>query len=188
MIETLRQAFPEADFTRHPCIISDHHLRFELGGDYPNRSELRVEQAVQRASCLFGELFAPSSELTILIDDYDDSGQEILSSLPRGVISTVIRDYPAQYETIVCDGCKTPPVRRIFTCSPAWVDHRTLFRYVANTEQGRTPRINQRIYFFDVLRGIGFFMYDDRGCLIFFADRKSYREHRHWRVEWQVND
>lgn len=63
-----------------------------------------------------------------------------------------------------------------------------IIRGIANYDMGFTPSIVDRIYFINTDAGVVFYMYDDRGCLL-FSDRKDvleplYTKFNNWLVDY----
>ena len=64
------------------------------------------------------------------------------------------------------------------------IDVHGLMRAIGNNEQGRSPHINQKVYFADTETATAFHMYDDRGCFVWMMDFKEIRHVR--RSRWIV--
>ena len=50
------------------------------------------------------------------------------------------------------------------------IKYHEIFKGIANTEMGFSPTIHQIVYFFQPATRKWFWMYDDRGCLMFSDD------------------
>ena len=79
--------FPTASISEPFAFGGDFELRFELGGDLPNGSRERIEQATNRACTIFNEFFAnKNAEIWILAYEdlnpyFDKTLNQYLSSL-----------------------------------------------------------------------------------------------------------
>ena len=76
--------------------------------------------------------------------------------------------------------------RHILRCLPTAVDHAPMIRGIAAREQGILPRINQRVYCLDMQENAAFYMYDDRGCLIYSGDENLRKALQAKRPDWIV--
>jgi hypothetical protein len=165
-------------------------LRFELGGRHPNGSEERITQASERATAIFNEVFAPDEKLTLIIKNWALTGQELFCRTPGHLTSLIACPLTDGVTQIItqqhCDGEKYFYKQTLLAASVRDLNYRSMFRGIAHLEQGRKPSISESIYFVSVDRAVVFYMYDDRGCLV-FADqpeklRSLYQGRRGWLV------
>ena len=56
------------------------------------------------------------------------------------------------------------------------IDHRAIFRAIANTEMGINPSLGEVVHLYGRSSGLCFYMYDDRGCILAGAPEK----HEEW--------
>jgi hypothetical protein len=79
--------------------------------------------------------------------------------------------------------------RNIYFGNRSSFDYKSIFNGIANTEMGFDPTIHQLVYFFQPNTQRWFWMYDDRGCLIFSNEPTdllyNYRKFESWIVEVQ---
>jgi hypothetical protein len=184
----IQRVFPEARLDSYRIDFSRFQLRFELGDDKSYGSLERVGQSVDRAVKLF-EACNDSSDEVVLIHNEYLSG-EIFPSRPEGYILTLIQSDGA------CRAERTVPASEddgeftqfAYQSNLARLAYSAIFRGIANVEQGRSPSIGGRVYLVNTTRNITFYMYDDRGCLI-FADRPEKLKRLYIeRNSWLVND
>ncbi len=68
------------------------------------------------------------------------------------------------------------------------VPYKEILVGIANYEQGKEPSIGQKVYFIDIKKKIMFYMYDDRGCIIFAKEKESlqnlYTKYNGWLVDY----
>ena len=72
------------------------------------------------------------------------------------------------------------------------IPYSEIFNGIANTEMGFEPKIHQLVYFFQPSSKKWFWMYDDRGCLMFSDDVSDLKENLNkfdgWIVEAQRSE
>jgi hypothetical protein len=188
----LARTFPGANLDSHPIDFGPVYLRFELGAPHPNGSDERIAQATERATVIFSELFTPDEQLTLIIKNWAWAGhQELFPSTSGHLASLIGRPLTDGVAQIITerqwDGAESSYEQILLPASVRDLDYRSIFRGIAHLEQGRDPRIGESIYFVSVGRAVVFYMYDDRGCLV-FADRPEklrplYLNRRGWLVE-----
>ena len=150
------------------------YLRFELGDPFDNGTKKRVKQATKRASELFENHFEKNSELYIIIYDFID---DAFARTPNHI-----------YELLKSENIKTEQFQE--NLATRYFDHednielikgklticrgeineikyQEIFYGIANAEMGFTHTIHQLVYFFQPKTKKWFWMYDDRGCLMF---------------------
>ncbi|MBF9239935.1 DUF3885 domain-containing protein [Hymenobacter sp. BT683] len=178
------------------------HIRFDLGGELPNATVARVEQASQRALTLFRETFENvSDEIWVLIYEYqgDSLFNETPNYLAEQFPKLLFATFYNQLE-VIDNGCsytdesgaeiKSEIEARIIIgkVKVSEIQINNILTALANAEMGFEPAITQRIYFINPQTDRIFRMYDDRGCLIDSnsADsiRKLYIERSAWIVDY----
>lgn len=149
------------------------HIRFELGGgQYKNGTIERVNQATERAITLFTDTFQDnSSEIFVLIYEYQ--GENIFQAsndyLHKQFPADRFIKFYNQLESVDTGSFTTDEngnyvsekaeVRIIIGKLPLkYINARNILQGIANTEQGFTPGIDQRIFFFDPLTDKAFYM------------------------------
>jgi len=151
-----------------------YHLRFELGDPFENGTKKRVKQATKRASELFENHFEKDSELYIIIYDFID---EMFARTPNYIYELLKSKNieTEQFEENLATRYfnNEDNIERIkgkLTICRAEINgikYQEIFNGIANTEMGFTPTIHQLVYFFQPKTKKWFWMYDDRGCLMF---------------------
>jgi hypothetical protein len=139
--------------------LSNHFSQVsELGNDLENETIERVNEATKRAEENFQNLFKnEESEVFALIYEFPEPNcfgapNEYLHSQFYNVLDKQIISLESGkifiYKTKLKD-----------------INWKNILRAIANTEMGFEPAIDQKVYFFDIEKNVGFYMYDDRGCL-----------------------
>ncbi|RBA28102.1 DUF3885 domain-containing protein [Flavobacterium tibetense] len=197
-LEYLNSAIDLTDFNTIERGLK-YHLRFELGDPYENGTKKRVNQATKRAAELFENHISENSEIYLIIYDFVD---EMFARTPNHI-----------YELLKSENIKTEQFEE--NLATRYFDHEDniervkgklticraerneikyseIFNGIANTEMGFSPTIHQLIYFFQPKTKKWFWMYDDRGCLM-FSDRTSdlkenLEKFDSWIVENQRNE
>ncbi len=180
--------FPCAQLATHPIDFGDIHLRFELGGGHANGTDERIRQATDRAVDLFLARNDVDDDLVLIIKDWDSSGKEILPTEPPLYLDSMLASFDrglAVTEIAAVDdgSCK----QMLFSTSLENIDYRNILRGIAHLEQGREPRINASIYFVNRTRNLVFYMYDDRGCMVYAASRATIQSLYDERNDWLVD-
>ncbi|MTI41967.1 DUF3885 domain-containing protein [Fulvivirga lutimaris] len=170
------------------------HLRFELGDPFDNETPERVEQATNRATELF-ENHIEDSELYILTYDF---GDDMFARTPAYIYELLNKSELKKeefQESLATRYFVGEEVERengqlnIYHGSRSSFDYKSIFNGIANTEMGFVPTIHQLVYFFQPNTNRWFWMYDDRGCLMFSNEPtdllNNYRKFDGWIVEVQ---
>tara|TARA_Y100001972_G_scaffold129187_1_gene195036 strand:+ start:8171 stop:8803 length:633 start_codon:yes stop_codon:yes gene_type:complete len=170
------------------------HLRFELGDPFENGTPERVEQATNRATELF-ENHIEDSELYILTYDF---GDDMLARTPSYLYELLNKselkkeEYQESLATRYFVGEEVERENgqlNIYYGNRKSFDFKSIFNGIANTEMGFDPTIHQMVYFFQPNTKRWFWMYDDRGCLMFSNEPtdllNNYRKFDSWIVEVQ---
>src|SRR5262249_39697201 len=156
----------------------------------------RVAQATERATVIFSEVFTPDEQLTLIIKNWAWSGQELFGSTPGHLASLIRCPLSDGFAEVITkrqwDGAEIPYEQMTRPASVQDLDYRSICQGIAYLEQGREPRISESIYFVSVGRAMVFYMYDDRGCLV-FANRPEklhslYLSRRDWLVDPDCRD
>ena len=188
---SLSEMFPTADIDAGRPEFGSIHLRFELGDEYPNGSEERISQATDRAVSLFVDCNAENDSLIVIANDFsnDETNNRYLKSLLDGMTTDgQIRsvDYTEEDENCVE---QTFSFRQLLlrTCRSK-VNYHAILRGVTHREQGREPVILEDVYFYNETRNLVFYMYDDRGCLIWSNRPETlellYSKYNNWLVDY----
>jgi hypothetical protein len=197
------RVYPRSQIDTEYSLGGHVHIRFELGGgQHKNGTIERVNQATERAITLFTDTFQdPSSEIFVLIYEYE--GENIFQASNDYLHNQFPADRFIKFYNhleFVDIGFSTTDengnyvsekaeVRIIIGKLPVkYINARNILEGIANTEQGFTPGIDQRIFFFDPITDKAFHMYDDRGGFVWsnHADkiRDIYIKRNNWIVDY----
>ncbi|MCD8406236.1 DUF3885 domain-containing protein [Tenacibaculum dicentrarchi] len=172
------------------------YLRFELGEPFENGTKERVNQATKRASELFENHFEKNLELYTIIYDF---GDDIFAETPNHIYELLKSEkiQTQQFEESLAtryfdDEDNIERVKgKLTICKMEkdGVNYQEIFNGIANTEMGFSPTIHQLVYFFQPETKKWFWMYDDRGCLMFSNETKdlksNFSKFDKWIVESQ---
>lgn len=152
----------------YPIYPNKIHLRFELGGNYKNGSKKRINQAFDRVSFLFNEIFPDlNEEIWVLINEYRET-KLIISS--QKYLYTLF-DKSVKFKSKLSEtGDPDEKIKFIQRFSKLFiknVDYEKILKGIINSEQGKKPSIGETIIFISPNRKLVFFLYDDRGCVIY---------------------
>ena len=156
------------------------YLRFELGEPFENGTKERVNQATKRASELFENHFEKDSELYAVIYDF---GDDMFAETPNHIYELLKSEniQTQQFEENLAtryfnDEDNIERIKGKLTICKAeknGINYQEIFNGIANTEMGFSPTIHQLVYFFQPKTKKWFWMYDDRGCLMFSNETKD---------------
>jgi hypothetical protein len=176
-----------------------YHLRFELGDPFENGTKKRVKQATKRATELFENHIEENSDVYILIYDFND---EMFARTPN-YIHEILNTEPIKYESYneklalryfahETDIEWTSGKLTIYLANKNDIPYSKIFNGIANTEIGFEPTVHQLVYFFQPSSKKWFWMYDDRGCLMFSDEVSDLKENLNkfdsWIVETQRSE
>ena len=130
--------------------------------------------------------------MVVIINDFDVSGREVLPTEPPDYLNSLLPglESDACVQMIDTEGAEDECSYRqlLFRTTVQRVDYHNILRGIAHLEQGRTPRINASVYFVNERNNTVFYMYDDRGCLIYSnrpeSLKKLYFKHNDWLVDF----
>ena len=156
------------------------YLRFELGEPFENGTKERVNQATKRASELFENHFEKDSELYTVIYDF---GDDMFAETPNHIYELLKSEniQTQQFEENLAtryfdDEDNIERIKGKLTICKVeknGINYQEIFNGIANTEMGFSPTIHQLVYFFQPKTKKCFWMYDDRGCLMFSNETKD---------------
>ncbi len=181
---------------------SDIYVRFELGAPYKNGTKKRIKQVNERVNKIFEDTFCGTEILYIYIIDWEDNDIMFGNTTPNHIyellqehnIHEIIqfiedKDFDESGNTI---HIKIPYKVKIVRSIISKIPYKEILSGIANYEQGRTPKIGQRVYFIDINKNILFNMYDDRGCIIFANETEKikhlYLKYNTWLDEYWRKD
>lgn len=174
-------------------------LRFELGDPFENGTKERVNQATKRASELFESHFEKDTELYIIIYDFDD---DMFAETPNHIYQLLKSEniQTQQFEENLSiqyfdDEDNIERIKGKLTICKVeknGINYKEIFNGIANTEMGFLPIIHQLVYFFQPQTKKWFWMYDDRGCLMFSEEKSDLKANLikfdNWIVESQRSE
>lgn len=181
--------YPKSKLNDPQSIGGRIFLRFELGDLLPNGTKERVAQATKRASTLFQDCFQHSDQLWMLIYDYEN---EIwIPSPPYEDYLYQLLDLPMETEAITIGEDELDQYsfhRKVLKIPLKKIPFEKILEAIANLEMGFEPFVSQRIFFIDPKTRHIFYIYDDRGCLIFSTGTQSiehlYLDYNKWLVDF----
>jgi len=156
-----------------------YNFRFELGEPYKNGTKKRVNQSTKRASEIFESYFNSDKDIYILIHDFDDDG---FAHTPNYLYNLLESNNVKLEKSNKMLGTRTYDENEklerykgqlsIALANRNNLKYKEIFKAIANTEMGFEPTIHQILYFLQPSEKKCFYMYDDRGCII-FSQKKS---------------
>lgn len=177
------------------------NIRFELGDGLENGTIERVNQATQRAIQLFNDVFEEvKNPIWVLM--YENEQKDIYSYQKEYLHQQFDKeDFENFYNEIENENSgyldknedgeeveKTSKTRVIIgKISINKININTILRGIANYEMGLEPAIGQSIFFFNPKNNTAFYMYDDRGCLIWSKKANTIKPIYHKRNSWIVD-
>jgi len=166
-------------------IEHDVRIRFGLGGDYKNCRDDRLNQAYERSVTLFEDVFTNSEdELWLFMNEWDtdkhnDYFYKQVDKQNNDFISRTVSQggYSARLHT-----------QKFIKLKLSQVNYKNILRGIANLEQGREPKVAQRIWFINFKKDMVFYMCNDEECLVYSDDPEKIRHIYEKRKEWIVDD
>jgi len=207
-IEYLKDHFDQSDLSCNEFnIFSTFHLRFELGDTLGNGSKERVDQSTYRAKTIFEEFFKLDDDAWLLIvsrrykgdikelfsptDGYLKKQIKKFSSLKMLSRENTIEEFD---EALNEDGVMevtnftTTHIQEVVCQSVGEIAYENIFHGIANLEMGFDPSIGETVYIINKRTNVVFYMYDDRGCLVFANLRETlkpiYKKYNDWLVDY----
>ena len=190
--------FPSGNIVESFTLGGNFELRFELGGDLPNGSKQRIEQATNRACRLFNEFF-PNKNAEIWLLAYEDLNPYFDETLNQYLPALLKSSKLECYEEIELS-CHSGSfeydenghsVPRFYDAklliSKLKIENlpiEAIFSGIASFEMGSSPCLPQEIYFYEVDTDKSFRMYDDRGCYLWANEKNKLESLFHSYFEW----
>lgn len=186
---------------------SDYHLRFDLGEGLKNGTKQRVAQSTQRAVHIFEALFKSDDDVWLVVNHCASDELNPLFGATEGYFEQqiqtdtspqiwhqdeVVLEEPFEMTHENGTSEKVEPVLRfqqyMLQLKRSDIQYENIFRAIAHLEMGFEPAVEQRIYFINPRNDAVFFMYDDRGCLVFSPHKHVllplYQTYNHWLVDF----
>lgn len=79
-------------------------------------------------------------------------------------------------------------IQEVVTQSISNIEIENIFRGIANLEMGFDPSIGERVYIINKRNNVVFYMYDDRGCLVFANLNETLKPIYSKYNDWLVDD
>ncbi len=162
---------------------AQHLLRFELGYPHENSTQERADQATERASAIFEAVFSADAPIDLVIFDYPSrmTGElDLATVLPKGL--------HFEERTLEPSPTRRDAVQQRLTRLPRGsIEHRTLFRTIANSDMGFEPHLAKSLNFYGRSTAQCFYMYDDRGCVVAgapFHQEALVERFGDWVIQW----
>lgn len=185
LLEDLKYLGNDIDLTDFDSINSElkYHLRFELGEPFKNGTKKRVNQSTKRASEIFDSYFNSDEDIYILIHDFED---DVYAHTPNYLYDLLesnnvkLEKFNEMLGTGIYD--ESGKLERyngqlsIALIRKNDLRYKEIFNAIANTEMGFEPTIHQIVYFFQPSEKKWFYMYDDRGCILFSHKKSDFNE------------
>lgn len=190
--------FPSSNIIEYFTLGGNFELRFELGGDLPNGSKQRIEQATNRACTVFNEFFLnPNAEIWLLAyEDLNPYFDETLNQyLPALLKSSKLKCYEeielschsGSFEYDENDNSVPRFYDAKLIAAKVKIENlpiKDLCKGIASFEMGKMPCIPQELYFYHAESDKAFRMYDDRGCYLWSNDKIKLKSMFHAYFEW----
>ncbi len=178
-----------------------------MGDDLENGSIERVTQSKNRALRIFNSIFSPQDEMILVAFDQNaDEAIDFWGStdgyLFSQIDSALIEDrWEYKHEEEEQTEVWNEELDKDVEITYHWKFTHTYMKLplnainventiiaIANMEMGFEPKIDILPYFINLKKNIGFYMYDDRGCIIFSNNKnllkKYYEEFNSWLVDY----
>jgi len=195
LAEYFAARFPRGNLQTGWPIDSDIYVRYELGEPYANGTDERLAQVNYRATSILEACFRPQDQLLILIDDLQGEAEDpmfcnttphyIYELIGGSVLSRAAERMVGRLDTDLTKWAPEYSFRQLLI--PACLEeipYKQILGGIANYEQGREPKIGQQVWFISTERDIAYFMYDDRGCIVFSDStgkiRHLYEQFSNW--------
>ncbi len=191
--------FPRGNLQTYSPIDGDIHVRYELGEPFDNGTDERLAQVNYRATSILEACFRPQDQLLILINDFQGEAEDPMfgNTTPHYLYeliggSVLGRADERMVGRLDTDLTKWEPeynFRQLLipTCLEE-IRYKQILAGIANYEQGREPSIGQQVWFISTERDIAYYMYDDRGCIVFSDSTGEIRHLYEQFNEWLVDD
>lgn len=182
-----------------PNFWNDINIRFELGEPYDNGTDERINQVVKRVTILFEEIFHPDDDIHLFVKDWENETDIMFGNTTPNYLYELLSQHKID-ETIMCEQDEdidetgnTIKIEKYFKVKSlsgvlSSIPYKEILIGIANYEQGREPSIGQNVYFISLTKNIVFYMYDDRGCVIFAKEkerlRNLYVNYNDWLVDY----
>lgn len=183
---------------KFPNLSHDIHLRFELGEPHENGTDERIQQVVYRVTALFEHVFDPDDFVYLYIEDWESEDIMFGNTTPN-YIYELLSDHQFEEQTVVdVEEDEDPlgnPIQvvnerklKITYSQIRSIPYQKILEGIAHYEQGREPKIGQRVHFICPEKDIVFLMYDDRGCILYSDStdklRSMYVKYNDWIVDY----
>jgi hypothetical protein len=194
----LKEGLHEYLEEKFPDLGHEIHVRFELGEPFANGTEERLNQVYHRVTSIFESVFNDRGSIYMLIKDSEQIDPMFGNTTPN-YLYELLKNQPSDSEILTeviededVDGnpvsTEVKVKHSVLLTTIGKIDYKRILEGIANYEQGREPSIGQSVYFIDNNRDIIFYMYDDRGCIVFSDStpkiRYLYERYNDWIVDY----
>lgn len=182
-----------------PNLGSEINLRFELGEPYDNGTDERINQVVKRVTTLFEDTFNIDDIIHVYIEDWEIGTDVMFGNTTPDYLYELIKQHKFDEITMYKHDedednkgntiqIELPYKVRTFSSKLSSIPYKDILIGIANYEQGKEPSIYQQVYFINMNKDIIFYMYDDRGCIIFSNAKEKlhylFVKHNDWLVDY----
>lgn len=182
-----------------PYLGNEINLRFELGEPYDNGTDARINQVVKRVTTLFEDTFSIDDMIHVYIEDWEIGTDVMFGNTTPDYLYELIKQHKFDEITMYKHDeeednegntiqIERPYKVRTFSSKLSSIPYKDILIGIANYEQGREPSIYQQVYFINMNKDIIFYMYDDRGCIIFSKTKEKlhylYEKYNDWLVDY----
>ncbi|MGZ9583741.1 DUF3885 domain-containing protein [Paenibacillus marinisediminis] len=177
----------------------DINVRFELGEPFENGTDERINQVNNRVNSIFESVFSQDEDIYLYIKDANIDVDPMFGNTTPNYIYEILSGFQLDEDRYVElnedqdeDGNKIileSEYKIVTTRSRVnEIPYSDIFKGITNYEQGKETSISQGIYYVSVNREIVFYMYDDRGCIVYSTSKESLREiytkYNDWLVDY----
>lgn len=179
---------------KYPDLNHEKHIRFELGEPFENGTNDRINQVSYRVSTVFESIFSCDDTVFMFIKDWESEDHMFGNTTPLYLYSLFNSN---NMETEIIkeedeneDGEKIYHEHKLHTkkLKVSEIDYKKILTGIGNYEQGREPSIGQSVYFISIDKNVIFYMYDDRGCIIYSDTSRNikflYEDFNEWIVDY----
>jgi len=210
ILDFIKKYFPSSNLEpTESYIYSDIHLRFELGDGYENGTKERVNHCFDKVVEIFEKLFDDNDDLILVIKSFKYEGasefykptdnyleKQITNIDKTKVIENIVtlsetdEFYDIEKDITEEATIITHHIQKIFETKLSNINYKNILKGIANLEMGFDPSISDSIYFINKSRKVALHMYDDRGCMVYAANKKTiqflYDERYDWLVKYHI--
>lgn len=145
-------------------------IRFEIGMNLTDDKSLYVCNAVNRAYCIFNELFTKGDNIYVVVNSYDKYKDiNIIRSLVRNIFDEYKYPFHSKDGKWACE-------RYIIKSSVENVDIKRLLEEIVRSEMGGNSRLTSGVYLLNPRNQIIYYLYDDRGLDVVSTNKTTLKD------------